>query len=93
MAEVLLELKGLTKVFPVGRHESLRAVRNVNLALNRGECLGIVGESGCGKSTVARMVDQLTEVTDGHILFEGRDVTRLSRSRRRELWRNVQMVF
>jgi oligopeptide/dipeptide ABC transporter ATP-binding protein len=93
MAEVLLELKGLTKVFPVGRHESLRAVRNVNLALNRGECLGIVGESGCGKSTVARMVAQLTEVTDGHILFEGRDVTRLSRSRRRELWRNIQMVF
>ncbi len=93
MAETLLALRGLTKIFPVGRHESLRAVRSVDLTLKRGESLGIVGESGCGKSTIARMVAQLTEVTDGQILFEGRDVTRLSRSQRRELWRNVQMVF
>ncbi|MBR3273828.1 MAG: ABC transporter ATP-binding protein [Clostridia bacterium] len=93
MAETLLELKGLTKTFPVGKRDVLRAVRGVDLALNPGECLGIVGESGCGKSTVARMIAQLTEVTDGHIYFEGRDVTRLSRPQRRELWRSVQMVF
>jgi len=93
MAETLLELKDLTKTFPVGKHDSLRAVRSVDLTLKRGESLGIVGESGCGKSTIARMVAQLTEVTDGQILFEGRDVTHLSRSQRRELWRNVQMVF
>ena len=93
MAETLLALKGLTKTFPVGKHDHLRAVRSVDLTLHRGESLGIVGESGCGKSTIARMVAQLTEVTDGQILFEGRDVTRLSRSQRRELWRNVQMVF
>ena len=93
MAETLLELKGLTKTFPVGKRDVLRAVRGVDLALNPGECLGIVGESGCGKSTVARMIAQLTEVTDGHIYFEGRDVTRLSRLQRRELWRSVQMVF
>ena len=88
-----MALKGLTKTFPVGKHDHLRAVRSVDLTLHRGESLGIVGESGCGKSTIARMVAQLTEVTDGQILFEGRDVTRLSRSQRRELWRNVQMVF
>ena len=88
-----MELKGLTKTFPVGKRDVLRAVRGVDLALNPGECLGIVGESGCGKSTVARMIAQLTEVTDGHIYFEGRDVTRLSRPQRRELWRSVQMVF
>jgi oligopeptide/dipeptide ABC transporter ATP-binding protein len=93
MAETLLALKGLTKTFPVGKHDHLRAVRSVDLTLHCGESLGIVGESGCGKSTIARMVAQLTEVTDGQILFEGRDVTRLSRSQRRELWRNVQMVF
>jgi len=93
MAATLLELKGLTKTFPVGKRDVLRAVRGVDLALNPGECLGIVGESGCGKSTVARMIAQLTEVTDGHIYFEGRDVTRLSRPQRRELWRSVQMVF
>jgi len=88
-----LELKGLTKTFPVGKHDSLRAVRSVDLTLKRGESLGIVGESGCGKSTIARMVAQLTDVSDGQILFEGKDVTYLPRPRRRELWRNVQMVF
>ncbi len=88
-----MELKGLTKIFPVGKHDSLRAVRSVDLTLKRGESLGIVGESGCGKSTIARMVAQLTEVSGGQILFEGRDVTHLPRPRRRELWRNVQMVF
>ena len=93
MAETLLELKGLTKIFPVGKHDSLQAVRSVDLTLKRGESLGIVGESGCGKSTIARMVAQLTEVSGGQILFEGRDVTHLPRPRRRELWRNVQMVF
>ena len=93
MAETLLELKGLTKTFPVGKHDSLRAVRSVDLTLKRGESLGIVGESGCGKSTIARMVAQLTDVSDGQILFEGKDVTYLPRPRRRELWRNVQMVF
>ena len=93
MAETLLELKDLTKTFPVGKHDSLRAVRSVDLTLKRGESLGIVGESGCGKSTIARMVAQLTEVSGGQILFEGKDVTHLPRPRRRELWRNVQMVF
>ena len=88
-----MELKGLTKTFPVGKHDSLRAVQSVDLTLKRGESLGIVGESGCGKSAIARMVAQLTEVSGGQILFEGRDVTNLPRPRRRELWRNVQMVF
>ena len=88
-----MALKGLTKTFPVGKRDHLRAVRSVDLTLHRGESLGIVGESGCGKSTIARMVAQLTDVSDGQILFEGKDVTYLPRPRRRELWRNVQMVF
>ena len=93
MADALLELKDLSKTFTMGKKGSLRAVRRVNLTLNVGESLGIVGESGCGKSTVARMVAQLTDVTEGRILFGGREVTNLPRARRRELWREVQMVF
>ena len=93
MGEALLELKGLTKTFPMGKHDCLRAVRGVDLTLNRGESLGIVGESGCGKSTIARMVAQLTDVSEGMILFDGRDVTHLPRGHRKALWRRVQMVF
>ena len=93
MAETLLEFRGLGKRFPAGKRDSLWAVRGVDLSLSKGESLGIVGESGCDKSTVARMVTQLTEVTEGQILFEGRDVTRLGRGARKALWRKVQMVF
>ena len=88
-----MELRNLSKTFGMGKGEHLRAVRDVSLAVRRGESLGIVGESGCGKSTIARMVAQLTEVTGGQILFDGQDVTNLPRGRRRELWRRVQMVF
>ena len=90
---MLLELKGLSKTFSVGKDGQLRAVREVDLALKRGESLGIVGESGCGKSTIARMVAQLTEPSGGQILLGGADITRLGRSKRREVWRRVQMVF
>ncbi|MDO4866373.1 MAG: ABC transporter ATP-binding protein [Clostridia bacterium] len=93
MDDALLELRGLSKTFDMGKGEHLRAVRDVSLTVRRGESLGIVGESGCGKSTIARMVAQLTEVSGGRILFDGRDVTHLPRGRRRELWRRVQMVF
>lgn len=88
-----MELKDLSKTFSMGRKGTLHAVRGVNLTLHAGESLGIVGESGCGKSTIARMVAQLTDVTEGRIRFDGRDVTNLPRSRRRELWGEVQMVF
>lgn len=93
MAEVLLEMKGLCKAFPIAGGERLQAVRGVDLTLRRGESLGIVGESGCGKSTIARMIAQLTEPTEGRITLEGKDITRLRRSQRREVWRCVQMVF
>ncbi|MBQ8973974.1 MAG: ABC transporter ATP-binding protein [Clostridia bacterium] len=93
MGEVLLELRGLGKQFSMGGRGTLRAVRGVNLMLRRGESLGIVGESGCGKSTIARMIAQLTDPTEGEILFSGENVTHLDRAGRRRLWRGVQMVF
>ena len=69
------------------------AVEDVSFALHRGEFLGIVGESGSGKSTVARMLTRLTDVTDGEILFLGKDITRAKGKDLREVYRNMQMVF
>jgi len=74
MAETLLELKGLTKTFPVGKRDVLRAVRGVDLALNPGECLGIVGESGCGKTTLGRTILQLLKPTSGKIIYDGQPI-------------------
>ena len=76
------------------RHGAVRtAVDKVSLTLQRGETLGIVGESGAGKSTLARSLVGLVAPCDGQILFEGRDITRLSRRARRPLARHVQYVF
>ena len=93
MAEALLELRGLSKAFPAGGGDAFFAVRDLSLTLHRGESLGIVGESGCGKSTVARMIAQLTPPTEGRILLSGEDITHLPRAQRRRVWRRVQMVF
>ena len=93
MDDVILELKQLYKTFPIGKGQTLRAVRGVDLTLRRGESVGVVGESGCGKSTLVRMVTHLTDVSSGQILLEGRDVTHLRGAKRRQLWRQCQMVF
>jgi oligopeptide/dipeptide ABC transporter ATP-binding protein len=70
----LLEVEGLRKLFPVGRGATLHAVDGVDFALGKGESLGIIGESGSGKSTIARLVARLAEPTAGRIAFEGRDI-------------------
>ena len=84
----LLRVEGLQKYFPVTRGlvfqkevGSVKAVDGVNFSLRRGETLGVVGESGCGKSTMARCIARLLEPTGGSITFEGRDITHLDRSR------------
>ncbi|MDQ3778093.1 MAG: ATP-binding cassette domain-containing protein [Actinomycetota bacterium] len=71
----------------------IRAVDDVTLDIHRGETLGLVGESGCGKSTVGRALLRLYEPTDGRIVFDGRDITKLSESEMRPLRRRMQMVF
>jgi len=89
----LLELIDVSKTFAVGRKKSLRAVRSVSFTLDPGETLGIVGESGCGKTTLARLILRLLEPTEGTIRFDGTDLTHLPEKRMRPLRRHLQVVF
>jgi peptide/nickel transport system ATP-binding protein len=94
--DVLLQTAGLRKLFPV-RHsrgkQAVRAVDGVDLTIKRGETLGVVGESGCGKSTAGRLLTKLLDPTEGQIVFDGTDITRFSRSRMRLVRRDLQMIF
>jgi oligopeptide/dipeptide ABC transporter ATP-binding protein len=96
----LLRVEGLQKHFPVTRGlvfqkevGSVKAVDGVTFSLKAGETLGVVGESGCGKSTMARCIARLLEPTGGSIIFEGRDITHLDRSDMRPVRRDMMMVF
>ena len=74
----LLEVRNLTKHFPVGHGKEVHAVNGVSFTLEKGETLGIVGESGCGKSSMGRTILKVHEPTSGQIIFEGNDITNLS---------------
>ena len=96
----LLKVENLQKHFPVTRGlvfqknvGAVKAVDGVNFTLNAGETLGVVGESGCGKSTMARCVARLLEPTGGKIVFEGHDITHLGRTEMRPIRRDMMMVF
>ena len=90
----LVNVRGLVKHFPVeGSDDVVRAVDGVSFKIMRGETLGLVGESGCGKSTVGRCLLRLIEPTSGEVTFEGRDVLSLGRNELRQLRREMQIVF
>ncbi|HXY99530.1 MAG TPA: ATP-binding cassette domain-containing protein, partial [Stellaceae bacterium] len=98
-APPVLAVADLVKHFPVRKGlfrrvlGHVRAVDGVSFAIAAGETLGLVGESGCGKSTVARTVLRLIEPTDGSIRLDGQDVTRLGKSELRPYRRQMQMIF
>jgi peptide/nickel transport system ATP-binding protein/oligopeptide transport system ATP-binding protein len=96
----LLEVSGLRKHFPVTRgiifkHQigAVKAVDGLSFSIRKGETVGLVGESGCGKTTTGRMIMRLEEPTDGKIVFEGHDITHMRQRRLRPLRRDIQMIF
>ncbi len=91
--KVLLEVKGLKKHFKVGGGATLKAVDNINFAIKEGETFGLVGESGCGKSTAGRTIIRLYEATEGEVLFDGKDVHKMGPKDRRLMNRQMQMIF
>ncbi|MHA2067492.1 MAG: ABC transporter ATP-binding protein [Candidatus Thorarchaeota archaeon] len=96
----LVELKNLVKHFPVksnvffrGKQQVVHAVQNVSFEINKGETLGLVGESGCGKTTIGRLMVRLLQPTNGNILFDGEDIFSLKDHRSKGLTRKIQMIF
>lgn len=99
MSKVLLKVENLKKYFPIrtgmfARHTGdVRAVDDISFEVYEGETLGIVGESGCGKSTTGRVIMRLHEPTDGKVTFDGIELTGLSAEEMRKTRREIQMVF
>ena len=98
--DVLLEVRNLKMYFPVtsgilfGRHVSdVKAVDDISFTIKRGETLGMVGESGCGKTTAGRTILQLYKPTGGQVIFDGKDLSKLKRGEMRALRREMQLIF
>ena len=98
-AEVLLEIKNLKKYFDVSKgflkkdKKYVQAVDDVSFKIHKGGTLGLVGESGCGKSTTGRTIIRLYEPTDGSIIFKGEDITKLNSSEMKKYRKAIQMIF
>ncbi len=88
----LLEVKNVSKIFKKNK-KIIKAVNEANFYLKKGECLGIVGESGCGKTTLARMIVGLETITSGDIFVNGTNIKEISNKKNRDLRKNIQMVF
>ncbi|PLT28565.1 ABC transporter ATP-binding protein [Peribacillus deserti] len=91
--QVLLEVNHLKKYFQLGKKETLKAVDDVSFRIFKGETFGIVGESGCGKSTAGRTIIGLYDRTDGEVIFDGKNVHTLKEKEKFALYRQMQMIF
>ena len=97
--DVLIEVDNLYKYFPISgglirrKLADVKAVDGISFYIKRGETLGLVGESGCGKTTTGRCILQLDKVTSGKVFFEGKDLSKLSRRELRNMRRNMQLIF
>ncbi|GAE35817.1 oligopeptide transport ATP-binding protein OppF [Halalkalibacter akibai JCM 9157] len=97
--EVLLEIKGLKKYFPIKKGffqrtvGNVKAVDGITFSIKKGETFGLVGESGCGKSSAGRTIMRLYEPTDGQIIFDGKDISTLKERELLPYRRDIQMVF
>lgn len=93
MSQPLIEVDGLKKYFNLGKGNVLKAVNDISFSIQEGETLGVVGESGCGKSTAGRTILRLYEPTAGSVRFNGTDIYKLSPSKMKAMRRDMQMIF
>jgi oligopeptide transport system ATP-binding protein len=91
--EILIEVKNLKKYFQVGKHATLKAVDDVSFFIRKGETLGLVGESGCGKTTCGRTVMGMYSATGGEVIFDGVDVHKLDKKAKKDFARRAQIIF
>lgn len=91
--QTLLEVKNLKKHFSLGKGETLKAVDGISFKVLKGETFGVVGESGCGKSTAGRTIIGLYDQTDGEVIFKGKNIHNMDEKERFSFYRNMQMIF
>jgi len=93
MKEKIIELKNLKKYFYLSGNRVLKAVDNINIEIYRGETFGLVGESGCGKSTLGRTIKGIYKPTMGHVIFEGKDISKMNKKDMKLYMRYMQIIF
>lgn len=91
--DTILQVNNLTKVFTRAGQPDFTAVNHISFELHSGECLGIIGESGSGKSTTVNMITRLLDSSEGSIILDGKDITKVSGKQLKSVYRTMQMVF